>query len=292
LQEAGTIYDIRITPSGVFCVHNTGRTVFGQTLCEITGRVSDSSSAGVPAATITLTNISTNTVRVTTSTDSGDYALPSVPPGFYNVKTAHTGFKTATSSNIEVQVQQTVRLDIVLQVGQVSESVEVSTQADLLQAENASVGTVIENKGVTELPLNGRNYLGLVALAANVNTLAPAAGQAGSRQGGDRANQSISAGGQRIMFDYFTLEGPGIFNIDFEVHKQFRMPYKEDHILQFRLETFNVLNHPNWGMPGLNILSGSAFPGQPGTNAHQNFGVVSSTQVGMRQVQLGLKYSF
>ena len=83
----------------------------------------------------------------------------------------------------------------------------MSAQAALLQAENASVGTVVENKAVVELPLNGRSYLGLVALAANTNTLSPSSGQAGSRQGGDRASQSISAAGQRIMFDYFTLDG-------------------------------------------------------------------------------------
>ena len=89
-----------------------------------------------------------------------------------------------------------------------------------------------------------------------------------------------------------TIEGPGIFGFDMEVHKQFRMPYRDNHVLQFRVEAFNVLNHPNWGMPGLNILSGAAFPGQPGTNAHQNFGVISSTQTAMRQLQIGLKYSF
>jgi hypothetical protein len=70
------------------------------------------------------------------------------------------------------------------------------------------------------------------------------------------------------------------------------MPFREHHILQFRLETFNLLNHPNWGMPNLNILSGSAQPGMPGTASHGNFGVVGSTSTGMRQVQLGLKYSF
>jgi hypothetical protein len=169
--------------------------------------VADPSGASVPGAVITLINVSTNGVRATTSTSSGDYAFPAVPPGFYNLKTEHPGFKTSTSNNIEVQVQQTVRLDVSLQVGQVSESVEVSGLAELLQAENASVGTVIENKAVTELPLNGRSYLNLVALAANVDTLSPASGQAGSRQGGDRASQSISAAGQRIMFDYFTLDG-------------------------------------------------------------------------------------
>ena len=181
--------------------------LFSQTLGEITGHVADQTGAGVPAASIALTNINTGAVRTTVSTSSGDYAFPSVPPGFYNLKTEHPGFKTAGSNNIEVQVQQTVRIDITLQVGQVSESVEVSGQADLLQSENLAVGTVIENKDVTELPLNGRSYLNLVALASNVDTLSPASGQAGSRQGGDRANQSISAAGQRIMFDYFTLDG-------------------------------------------------------------------------------------
>ena len=63
-----------------------------------------------------------------------------------------------------------------------------------------------------------------------------------------------------------TIRRPGIFDFDFEVHKQFRMPYKEGHLLQFRLEAFNVLNHPNWGMPGLNILSGAAHAGLPGTH--------------------------
>ena len=205
-----------------------------QTLGEITGRVTDSSAAAIPGAAITLTSVATSAVRNTVSTDSGDYTFPSVPPGFYNVKVEHQGFKTGTSNNIEVQVQQTVRLDFTLQVGQISESVEVSAQADLLQAENASVGTVIENKGVTELPLNGRNYLGLVTLSANVNTLSAASGQAGSREGGDRANQSISAGGQRIMFDYFTLDG--VNNTDPDFNTYIALP-SIDAIQEFKVQT-------------------------------------------------------
>jgi hypothetical protein len=207
---------------------------FSQTLGEITGRVTDASSAGVPGATITLTSVATNAVRNTVSTGAGDYTFPSVPPGFYNVKAEHQGFKTATTNNVEVQVEQTVRLDLALQVGQVSESVEVSAQADLLQAENASVGTVIENKGVTELPLNGREYLNLVALAANVDTLSPSSGQAGSREGGDRASQSISAAGQRIMFDYFTLDG--VNNTDPDFLSYITLP-SIDAIQEFKVQT-------------------------------------------------------
>ncbi|MDQ6663662.1 MAG: carboxypeptidase-like regulatory domain-containing protein, partial [Acidobacteriota bacterium] len=181
--------------------------VYGQTLGEITGHVSDATEGAVAGATVTLTSTSTNAARTTTTTDAGDYSPPSVPPGGYNVRVEHRGFKAAVSNGVEVQVQQTVRLDFTLEVGQVSESVEVQAVADQLQQENATVGTVIENRGIIELPLNGREYLNLVALSPNTNTLSPSAGQAGSRQGGDRANQSIAAAGQRIMFDYFTLDG-------------------------------------------------------------------------------------
>ena len=188
--------------SGIFAVPT-----FAQTFGEITGRISDATGAAVPAVTVTLTSTSTNAVRNTVSTDSGDYTFPAIPPGTYNVKTEHQGFKTANSYKVEVQVQQTVRLDFTLAIGQVSESIEVQASADQLQAENGTVGTVIENKGIVGLPLNGRNYLNLVALSPNTNTLSPGSGQAGSRQGGDRANQSIAAAGQRVMFNYFTLDG-------------------------------------------------------------------------------------
>src|SRR5260370_5502539 len=206
----------------------------GQTLGEITGRVADPSGAAVPGAVITLTNVSTNGVRSSISTSSGDYAFPATAPGFYNLKTEHPGFKSTTSNNIEVQVQQTLRLDVALQVGQVSESVEVSGVADLVQSENASVGTVVENKAVTELPLNGRSYLNLVALASNVDTLSPASRQAGSRQGGDPASQSISAAGQRIMFDYFTLDG--VHNTDPNVLSYVVRP-SIDAIQEFKVQT-------------------------------------------------------
>lgn len=178
-----------------------------QTSGEITGRISDPSGAAVPAATLTLKNTSTNAVRTTVSTDSGDYTFPSVAPGTYLIRTEHPGFKVVLKDRVEVQVQQTIRLDFTMEVGQVSESIEVAASATMVEAENASLGTVVEQKSIAELPLNGRNYLGLVMMAANVNTMAPPAGQAQSRQGGDRANQSISTAGQRIMFDYFTLDG-------------------------------------------------------------------------------------
>jgi hypothetical protein len=208
--------------------------LLGQTFGEITGRVSDASDASVPGAVLTLTNPATSSARTTVSTESGVYAFPSVPPGTYNVKAEHTGFKIAAFNGVEVQVQQTVRLDFTMEVGQVSESIEVSAKTDLLQSENSTLGTVVENKEIVELPLNGRNYLGLVGLAANVNTLSPPAGQAGSRQGGDRANQSISTAGQRIMFDYFTLDG--VNNTDPNFNTYVVLP-SIDALLEFKVQT-------------------------------------------------------
>src|SRR5450759_2499558 len=189
-----------------------------QTFGEVTGHISDASGAAVPAAKIALTSVATNAGRTTASTDSGDYTFPAVAPGFYTVRVEQPSFKISTVNNVQVQVQQSLRLDFTLEVGQVTESIEISASAQMLQAENVSLGTVIENKGVTELPLNGRNYLGLVALAANTNTLSASSGQAGCRQGGDRATQSISAGGNRIMFDYFTLDGVSNTDPDFSTY--------------------------------------------------------------------------
>src|SRR5579884_322061 len=206
----------------------------GQTFGEITGRITDSTGAAVPQANVSVTNVNTNAVRQTLSNESGDYSFPSLPPGVYNLKVERQGFKTEAAQNIQVQVQQTVRLDFALQVGQVSESVEVQASAAQLQAENATVGTVIENKRIVEMPLNGRSYLQLVSLAPNVTTLSASAGQAGARQGGDRASQSISVAGQRIMFDYFTLDG--VNNTDPNFNTYVILP-SIDAIQEFKVQT-------------------------------------------------------
>src|SRR6185369_6752651 len=105
-----------------------GLPLLGQTLGDVSGRVTDASGAGVPNAAVTLTSVATNAVRNAETTGEGLYDFNAVPPGVYNVKVEHPGFRSASSTNVEVQVQQSVRLDLTLQVGQVSETVEVSAQ--------------------------------------------------------------------------------------------------------------------------------------------------------------------
>lgn len=208
--------------------------LYAQTFGEITGQVTDASEAVMPGVSVTLTNLNTNALRKAAATDAGVYTFPSVPPGTYALKAEVPGFKGWTSGPFQVQVQQVVRLDIALQVGQASETVEVAANTTLLQSETAAVGAVIENKIVTELPLNGRQYLNLAALSPNVNVLSPAAGQAGSRQGGDRATQAISTGGQRIMFDYYTLDG--VNNTDPNFNTYVALP-SIDAIQEFKVQT-------------------------------------------------------
>jgi Carboxypeptidase regulatory-like domain len=192
--------------------------VRAQTQGGINGLVTDASGAAMSGADVTVVNKATHATRKAITNSAGLYAFPSLPPGVYDLKVEQKGFKTAEIPDVKLDVQQTARLDATLEVGTASETVTVSGHADVLNTENTTLGTVIENKVVTELPLNGRQYLNLVALSPNVNLLSPAAGQAGARQGGDRAQQSISTGGQRIFFNYYTLDGVSNMDVNFNTY--------------------------------------------------------------------------
>ena len=180
---------------------------FAQTFGDISGEVRDQSGAVVGGVAVTLTNTGTNATRSTESNDQGIYAFPALQPGQYTLKAEKQGFKAFTRTGIAVEVQLSARINIDMQVGSVSETIEVSAQAALLQSENATVGTVIDNKRIVELPLAGRNAFNLVALAPNVSFGFPSAGQANARQGGVRSGQSISVGGQRAQYNRYTLDG-------------------------------------------------------------------------------------
>jgi hypothetical protein len=239
----------------------SGLSLMGQTLGDISGLVADASHAVVPESTVTLTNTSTAAVRLANTNAEGLYTFAAVPPGVYNIKVEHPGFKVVTSNNVEVQVQQSVRLDFTLEVGQVTESVQVEATAALLQSENATIGSVVETKSIIELPLNGREYLNLVTLAPNVSNLAPPAGQAQSRQGGDRANQAISAGGNRIVFDYYTLDG--VVNTDPNFNTYIVLP-SIDALQEFKVQTGVYPAEFGHNATQINVLTksgGNAFHG-------------------------------
>ncbi|HYE74625.1 MAG TPA: carboxypeptidase-like regulatory domain-containing protein, partial [Blastocatellia bacterium] len=144
-------------------------TAYAQTSGDITGLITDSSGAAVSGATVTVTNQATGAIRRLTTNDEGLYSFPSLLPGEYELKVEQQGFKSAVRGNIQLQVQQTARVDFTLEVGSVGETVTVTGGTPLLATESNSVGTVIENKRIVDLPLNGRNFLQLVATAPNVS---------------------------------------------------------------------------------------------------------------------------
>ena len=181
---------------------------FAQTAGQITGQVTDSSDAIVVGATVTVTNSQTNVARTTTTNSAGDYTFPAIPPGVYNVKAEMPGFKGEVRDGMELQVEQIARIDFHLQVGAVADTVEVTGGAPLLTTESATVGTVIDNDRIVNLPLNGRSFTQLIALSPNVSYNSVAnGGQASARQGGDRSTQEIFVAGARREYLNFTLDG-------------------------------------------------------------------------------------
>src|SRR6266850_2407657 len=140
-----------------------------QTQAGISGVIHEPTGAVIPGVTVTVTNPATNFVRSVISNEAGVYNFPVLQPGRYNIKVELPGFRTITQNDVELQIQQSARLDFTLQVGELSQTVEVSGAAALIATENATVGTVIENKRIIEMPLNGRNFLQLTSLSPNVS---------------------------------------------------------------------------------------------------------------------------
>lgn len=125
---------------------------------QISGQVLDPSRAAVPSATVTATNSATGAVRTTKTDSQGYYTLPDLPVGTYTVSAERQGFQRQTQTKVIVNVATTVRLDMTLSLGAVSQQVVVTSQAPVINKTDASTSTVMNNQQVTELPINGRDY--------------------------------------------------------------------------------------------------------------------------------------
>src|SRR5690349_1421634 len=167
----------------------------------IVGNVNDSSGAALASTTVALTNVATGDRRTVLSGSDGSYRFVNLVPGTYRMEIEHPGFKRYTRDQIDVSVESQVRADVAMQVGDVSQSVEVQAEAPLLQTETANLSQVVGSRAVQELPLNGRNILNLIALAPGVVPQGSSEGSltgknvfaAGNYQiGGGTANQSAT----------------------------------------------------------------------------------------------------
>jgi Carboxypeptidase regulatory-like domain len=134
------------------------------------GHVTDSSGAGVPGATITATEVQTNTSRTTVTNEAGTYTFSSLKDGTYNVTAELQGFRKVIRQNVRVDVNTTMRVDLTLELGQVTEAVTVSAETPILQTDRTDTGRILESKMVSELPLTfNRNFQSLLITVPGVS---------------------------------------------------------------------------------------------------------------------------
>ncbi|HEU0142174.1 MAG TPA: carboxypeptidase regulatory-like domain-containing protein [Bryobacteraceae bacterium] len=139
-----------------------------QPVAAISGTVTDPTGAAVPDALITATNVHTMLVRETRTSEGGSYVIPNLLIGEYRVEAQHAGFRRAARGPISLQVDQRATIDFQLQIGEVTGTVDVISEAPLLQTASSSVGQVVGTRMILDLPLNGRNFYQLASLAPGV----------------------------------------------------------------------------------------------------------------------------
>src|SRR5918997_1703989 len=213
---------------------------YAQATGSIAGIVTDESGAVMPGVTVEATNVGTNQTRTAVTGEDGFYSIPLIPPGQYSIKATLQGFKTFVREGVTVAVESTARVDVKLAVGGLEETVSVTADAPLVETSNATLGIVVDEKKVVELPLNGRNFAQLGTLLPGV--VAPMSGPGGlgggegdATPGGFGATTSgFSVNGMRNQSNNFLLDGASnndTFNTGFVM----RPP--PDAIQEFKIQT-------------------------------------------------------
>src|SRR5256884_2676516 len=136
-----------------------------QATAQISGTVRDQSGAVLPGVEVTATQTETGIVRNTVTNETGSYVLPNLPLGPYKLEAALPGFRTFVQSGIALQVNATLAINPTLEVGQVSEQVEVQANAAQVETRSSTISAVVENERIMEMPLNGRLITDLISLS-------------------------------------------------------------------------------------------------------------------------------
>src|ERR1035437_4599489 len=181
-----------------------GRAVGQQVTAVITGQVTDPSGAPITGASITARDVDRGTTFTDQTNGDGSYNFPRVPPGKYELRATAKGFQTAVRSGLELAMNQTAKADFAMTLGQVSETVEVTASAPLLQTQSTDVGRIIDGRTNVDLPLATRNSLQLTLLAPGSIHPDPSTFKNGQTTGGSgRPNVN----GNREQANNFMLDG-------------------------------------------------------------------------------------
>jgi len=230
--------------------------LFGQGSVTIFGTVTDASGGAVPQAAVVIANDQTGVTRQAQAEANGTYIVSQLPVGVYSVTAEVTGFKKFVQRGIEVSVDENRRVDIQLQLGAVTESVQVTTEVEQVETRSGTLREVIDSQRITELPLNGRNVLQLQYLVA---------GAGGTVTAGQEQNDSLSINGSRPNTNNYSLDGADNHDPYFNTPSVFPNP---DALQEFSLQTnaFSADRGRNAGAlmnavtrSGTNRIHGTAF---------------------------------
>jgi hypothetical protein len=183
--------------------HATAQAVTGTIL----GTVTDQTGAVVAGAKVTLVNEGTGRTREVVTDANGEYTAPSLATGRYTVTAEMAGFKTVALSNIELGVDQRVRMDLHLEVGALTESVQIEATTPLVQTSSSELGTTVQEEQIKTLPLNGRNFVSLTRTVPGVLRGIPGSNIDGAGSLAWRASAAFSANGQRPRDNNYMLDG-------------------------------------------------------------------------------------
>jgi len=224
----------------------TAGSVFGQAgTAVITGTVTDPSGAAIQGAKVEVRDPLTGFVRETVTNETGNYNLPGLRPSTYGITVEAGGFRRYHQPDFYLEVGQAARVDVHLEVGQITEQIEVRGAAQLLSTEHATVGAVIDKKKILDLPLNGRNFVSLALLVPGVNSGQPGAGSGGG----------ISIGGTRSEQNSFQLDG--VTNSD-QWNNDIAFRPSIDSIEEFKIEVNNYSAEFGKGAGGqINVVTKS-----------------------------------
>jgi hypothetical protein len=212
----------------------------------IVGHVVDPTGAVVPGAKITIKNLNTNVESVFTTTGSGDYVVPQLDPSQYTVAVEAPGFEQSISSQLTLEVDQTLRQDFKLAVGNASATVTVSADTQMLHTDDATIGQVIQSDLIQSLPIQGRDFTNLMLTNIGTNITPGGSGGDWGYHGLNQEYKEVSADGAQAQSTSYSVDG--IYDADFFFSVPINIPN------ELSIQEFKMLN----GMYGAQYGQGSA----------------------------------